>query len=100
MHRRFCSPHVGRFFSPDELKRYEPLRARQLYNRYSYGVGNSVNFVDPDGLRPLRATELQFFSAFFGGDFSTVDVKGGFACPESRHRSQAQIWTGLLGLRK
>jgi RHS repeat-associated protein len=77
MHRRFHSPHLGRFFSPDELKRYEPLRTPQLYNRYSYVVGNPVNLVDPDGLRPLRATELQFFNAFFGADLSTVDVKGG-----------------------
>ena len=77
MHRRFHSPHLGRFFSPDELKRYEPLRTPQLYNRYSYVVANPVNLVDPDGLRPLRATELQFFNAFFGADFSTVDVKGG-----------------------
>lgn len=75
MRRRFHSRHLGRFFSPDELKRYEPLRPPQLYNRYSYVVGDPVKLVDPDGLRRLRATELQFFNAFFGADFSTVDVR-------------------------
>jgi RHS repeat-associated protein len=77
MHRRFHSPHLGRFFSPDQLTRYNALNTPQLYNRYSYVIGNPVNFVDPNGLRPLRATELQFFNAFFGSDFSSVDVRGG-----------------------
>ena len=59
------------------MSRYDALKTPQLYNQYSYVLGNPVNYVDPDGLRPLRANELQFFNAFFGADFSTVDVKGG-----------------------
>jgi len=78
MHARYYYPHLGRFMSVDPITQYDAIRTPQLYNRYSYALGNPLKYLDPDGLRPLRANELQFFNAFFGADFSTVDVKSGF----------------------
>jgi len=77
MHARYFSPHLGRFMSVDPITQYDAIRTPQLYNRYSYALGNPLKYLDPDGLRPLRANELQFFNAFFGADFSTVDLKSG-----------------------
>ena len=75
MHARYYNPQVGRFLSFDPIGG-NPA-APQSWNRYGYVMGNPFSFIDPDGLRPLKATELQFFNTFFGADFSTVDVKSG-----------------------
>jgi RHS repeat-associated protein len=48
MHARHYSPLTGRFSSTDRIrgKRATP----QSWNRYAYGIGNPVKYVDPDGL--------------------------------------------------
>lgn len=52
MHARGYVPSEGRFLSLDEVA--GSIIAPQSWNRYSYGLGSPLKYVDPDG----RATKL------------------------------------------
>lgn len=50
MHARFRSPLTGRFLSVDPVLQVKrAMKMPQLWNRYSYAVGNPLKFIDPTG---------------------------------------------------
>jgi RHS repeat-associated protein len=50
MHARFSSPITGRFLSVDPVLQVgRAQHMPQLWNRYAYGVGNPLKYVDPTG---------------------------------------------------
>src|ERR1700730_5556606 len=75
MHGRNYSALTGRFLSVDRAG--GRAQRPQSWNRYAYVHGNPLAYVDPTGLDPLPANLAQFFGAFFGADFSHVDVQTG-----------------------
>src|ERR1700730_17345051 len=86
MHARNYSALTGRFLSVDRAG--GRAQRPQSWNRYAYARGNPLAYVDPTGLDPLPANLAQFFGAFFGADFSHVDVQTGLT---------ARIVTGIAG---
>jgi RHS repeat-associated protein len=60
MHARYCSPLTGRFMSLDAVN--GKPRVPQSWNRYAYGRGNPLKFVDPDGRDVIyKDAELKTF---------------------------------------
>jgi RHS repeat-associated protein len=53
MHRRYYSLHLGRFLSVDTAGGVPDVP--QTWNRYSYVLGNPVNYIDPTGEFPWEA---------------------------------------------
>lgn len=51
MHRRFFSPHLGRFLSTDPLAGHS--LTPQAFNLYGYTLGNPVKYTDPRGMWPF-----------------------------------------------
>jgi RHS repeat-associated protein len=49
MHARFYNPQVGRFLSTDPRMSKLAIMQPQLWNRYSYAVGNPLKWTDPTG---------------------------------------------------
>jgi len=50
MHARFYKPQLARFLSTDPaLTIRRAIRRPQLWNRYGYGLGNPLKYVDPTG---------------------------------------------------
>ena len=50
MHARFRSPLTGRFLSVDPVLQAKRAQKKpQLWNRYSYAVGNPLKYIDPTG---------------------------------------------------
>ena len=56
MHARYCSPKLGRFFSPDPIESGKPM-VPQTWNKYTYGRNNPLKWVDPDG-RESRTAQM------------------------------------------
>jgi RHS repeat-associated protein len=50
-HRRFFSPHLGRFLSTDPLAGHSLVP--QAFNLYGYTLGNPVKYTDPRGMWPF-----------------------------------------------
>lgn len=57
LHARFRSPLTGRFLSVDPaIQVGRAQRMPQLWNRYAYGVGNPLRYVDPTGRTAAEKT--------------------------------------------
>jgi RHS repeat-associated protein len=52
MHARHFNPLLGRFLSTDVFGGY--VEQPQSLNRFAYVLGNPINYVDPDGMDPVR----------------------------------------------
>jgi len=51
MHARYANPITGRFLSVDPvLQIRRSMRRPQLWNRYSYSIGNPIKYTDPSGM--------------------------------------------------
>ncbi len=63
MHARYYSSVLGRFFSVDPI--LGSVGRPQSWNRYAYVEGNSLNYIDPDGLfwRPFVNYVKDIFNA-------------------------------------
>mgnify|MGYP003389061411 CR=1 FL=1 len=53
MRARYYDPVIGQFISPDTV--VPDPNYVYAYNRYMYGYGNPVKYVDPGGHDPLDA---------------------------------------------
>jgi RHS repeat-associated protein len=83
MHARFCSPVTGRFMSVDPVLQLDRApRMPQLWNRYTYAVGNPLKYVDPTG-------EAVSIRINFKGDDWTAELK------EAVIAKVQQFWEGL-----
>jgi RHS repeat-associated protein len=69
MHARYYGPQLGRFLSADIVE--GKLHAPQSWNRYSYVMGNPLNYVDPNGLDGINAMDVM--SAIGEALVQTVD---------------------------
>ncbi len=50
MHRRYYRSILGRYLSADPVRTVEAAKQRpQMWNRYAYGVGNPLKWIDPAG---------------------------------------------------
>jgi RHS repeat-associated protein len=56
LHAREYKPWLGRFLSTDPKRGSARPRSPQSFNRYSYGLGNPLKMVDPDGKEALTFT--------------------------------------------
>ncbi|MEM7052017.1 MAG: RHS repeat-associated core domain-containing protein, partial [Acidobacteriota bacterium] len=72
MHARYCNPLNGRFLSVDPARESGKPGAPQSWNRYAYGRGNPVKFVDPDGRETSVALALERdIEALHNGEITT-----------------------------
>ena len=79
MHARYYNQHAVWFMSVDPARRSRALINPQLYNYYSYGLSNPMNYLDPGGLRhyePLswRSSTPSRRLPIFRGCFSSRGV--------------------------
>src|SRR5688572_30300310 len=75
---RYFQSQTGRFTSVDPVVNIEKsLTNPQRWNRYAYSLNNPQRYIDPNGLEPLPAALLQFYSAVFKMDLSHVQIRTG-----------------------
>lgn len=57
MHARYHNPRIGRFLSVDPVLQWRQAQAQpQLWNRYTYALGNPIRYIDPRGETPGTPT--------------------------------------------
>jgi RHS repeat-associated protein len=57
---RYYGPKIGRFTTIDPVYTWrENLADPQRWNRYAYGIGNPLRYIDPDGRHPALAQLFQ-----------------------------------------
>lgn len=89
---RYYSSRHGRFTSPDPLTASATIRNPQTFNRYAYVLNNPTNFIDPDGLMAVDASQGwgDVASGFWGNSFDFA------AQPTQDHIAEAMVRHDLI----
>jgi RHS repeat-associated protein len=85
---RWYSPTLGRFLSDDALAG-QAARPQSL-NRYAYGTGDPVDFVDPYG----RCSSSDFYSGCQGSAASVADFQAGLPSRSAADAARAAFANG------